>query len=333
MLYAQVYPTFNRFYCRVFLTDACRYFNGAAARCMVDNTNVVIAMGTGKDAVVAPEMAALGSRFGFEFKAHEKGDANRSARVEQSFNHIEQNFYAGRTFRDLADLNEQLLRWCEKVNSAVKSHMKAKPVELYQAEALRLKPLPLYIPEVYAVHIRVVDLEGYVSLHTNRYSVPTRFIGVQLRLCEGKDTVRIFAGHELIATHSRSEEGAGARVTATEHHDPARWHKKGEASPPIQEEGVLRAASPVLAAMVEALRVRESGRAVRKLRCLYRFYLDYPLPALEAALSSALAHGLFEFSRIERMILKNIAGDYFRFSREAAPDNEEDNEEEDDSDE
>ena len=37
--------------------------------------------------VPAPEMAAFAERFGFLFRAHEKGDANRSARVERPFFH------------------------------------------------------------------------------------------------------------------------------------------------------------------------------------------------------------------------------------------------------
>ena len=49
MLFAQCYPTFNRFYCKVFLTEAFKEFGGAADRCMVDNTSVVIASGTGPE--------------------------------------------------------------------------------------------------------------------------------------------------------------------------------------------------------------------------------------------------------------------------------------------
>ena len=91
MLFAQVYTTFNRFYCKVILTEAIKRFKGAAKWCMVDNTSVVIASGTGKNAKPAPEMEAFGNRFGFEFAAHEKGDANRSARVEGPFYYIERN--------------------------------------------------------------------------------------------------------------------------------------------------------------------------------------------------------------------------------------------------
>ncbi len=72
---------------------------------MVDNTNVVVASGSGAEAVIAPEMAAFGQIFGFEFVAHAIGDANRSARVERPFYYVEGNFLAGRRFRDWEDLN------------------------------------------------------------------------------------------------------------------------------------------------------------------------------------------------------------------------------------
>lgn len=104
-LYAQVYPRWSRFECRLFLSEAIVHFDGAAGRCVVDNSSVVIGHGTGKDAVAAPEMLALSQRFGFAFMAHELGDANRSARVERPFHYIENNFYPGRTFVSIDDLN------------------------------------------------------------------------------------------------------------------------------------------------------------------------------------------------------------------------------------
>src|ERR1035438_5554499 len=89
MLFFQCYPTFRRFDCKVFLTDALRFFGGAAARTMIDNTHVVVLRGSGRDMVPVPEMAAFGERFGFQFVAHAIGNANRSARVERPFWFIE----------------------------------------------------------------------------------------------------------------------------------------------------------------------------------------------------------------------------------------------------
>ena len=82
-LYAQVYRRWSRFECRMFLSEGIAHFGGAAHRCVVDNLTVIIAHGLGREAVPAPEMQALATRFGFTFMAHEPGDKNRSGRVER----------------------------------------------------------------------------------------------------------------------------------------------------------------------------------------------------------------------------------------------------------
>src|SRR6516162_4351408 len=134
MLFFQCYPTFRRFDCKVFLTEALRYFSGAAARVMIDNTHVVVLRGTGREMIPVPEMDAFGDRFGFEFRAHAIGNANRSARVERPFHFIENNFLAGRTFASWEDLNQRAREWCDKVNATVKRHLHASPRELFAVE-------------------------------------------------------------------------------------------------------------------------------------------------------------------------------------------------------
>ena len=74
MLFFQCYPIFQRFDCKVFLTDALRYMGGATTRVMIDNTHVVVLRGSGREMVPVPEMAAFGERFGFQFVAHAIGN-------------------------------------------------------------------------------------------------------------------------------------------------------------------------------------------------------------------------------------------------------------------
>src|SRR5262249_18113165 len=128
---------------KVFLTDALVYFDGACEWCMIDNTHVVVLSGTGRQMVPVPEMAAFAERFRFTFRAHEVGDANRSAHVERAFDHVDNNFLAGRRFADWADLNAQAQTWCDKVNAAHRRHLHASPRELYQHRAHRRQATPL----------------------------------------------------------------------------------------------------------------------------------------------------------------------------------------------
>jgi len=312
MLYAQLYPTFNRFYCKVFLSEAIsQFFKGAAGRCMVDNASIVIAHGTGKNAVPAPEMKAFGDRFGFEFEAHEKGDANRSARVEGPFFYIERNFYPGRTFKDLPDLNRQLSDWCARKSRRFIKRLQARPIELYQIERPHLKPLPIYIPEVYAMQSRIVDLEGNVNLHTNRYSVPDEYLCQRVQVRETIDKVRIYHGHDLVAEHERKPEGARVSVVNKEHRTTGRRARKNSAGHRVfPEEKILRAATPQIERLVDKIHT-EGSDALRRIRKLYRFYLDYPTDALSKAIARALEYGLTDLGRIEQMTLRNVAGDYF----------------------
>jgi hypothetical protein len=48
-------------------------------------------------------------------------------------------------------------------------------------------------------------------------------------------------------------------------------------------------------------------------------YLDYPADALKKAAAAALSHGLFDTSRIERMVLRTIAGEFFQLPLPPTP--------------
>ena len=309
-LYAQVYPRWSRFEARVFLSQAIEWIGGAASRCMLDNSAVIIGHGTGKDAVAAPEMQAFADRFDFDFVAHELGDADRSGKVERPFHYIENNFYAGRTFADLADLNRQLRAWCERDYHRPRKRLGAKPVELFVAELSTLKPLPVYVPEVYDLHSRRVDIEGYVNLHTNRYSVDSKHIGHRVEVRETVEQVRIFDGHRLLQEHDKQPYGSRQRITLPEHKGQA-YRARGP-RPPTEHEQLLRAQGPELAELIDRLRRRHGGRAVKAMRRLHRIWTEYPSEAVRGAVSLALDYGLLDLDRVERLVLQRIAGDFFR---------------------
>jgi hypothetical protein len=147
---------------------------------------VVVLKGMGVEMISVPEMESFAERYDFVFRAHEVGDANRSGRVERPFRYIENNFFVGRIFSDWADLNAQARAWCDKVNRKYKRHLRAVPrgSSPWRSPASSLCP---WVPEVYRLHQRIVDVEGYVSLHTNRYSVPADWLGRNVEVRETRD--------------------------------------------------------------------------------------------------------------------------------------------------
>ena len=309
MLFFQCSPRFQRFDCKVFLTEALLYFGGACASVMIDNTHVVVLKGTGASMIPVPEMEAFAERYDFVFRAHELGDANRSGRVERPFHYIEHNFFPGRTFSDWADLNAQARVWCDKVNGKYKRHLRAVPRELFAAEKPRLKPLPVWVPDVYRLYQRTVDIEGYVSLHSNRYSVPAAWLGRTVEVRETRDRVEIDYGRKSIS-HVRVTDASGQRVTTKEHRPPrGDGVKKTDPSP---EEKAISQLAPDLLGYLAALKTRGRKQTTLALRQLLRMIREYPPAPLREAIAEAEQYGLFDLDRVERMVLRRIASDYFR---------------------
>jgi hypothetical protein len=313
MLFFQCYPGFTRFHCKLFLTEALEYFQAVAAVCMIDNTHLVVASGTGREMVPAPEMAAFAERFGFAFRAHEKGDANRSARVERPFRFIEGNFLAGRSFTDFADLNSRAREFCDRVNAKPRRHLHGSARDLFATERAQLRPLPVFVPEVYALHHRIVDVEGYISLDRHRYSVPYTLIGRQLEIRETKDRIDAYHGPRLVASHHKATGRPGVRISLPEHR-PRRGENRPRTSPEEQE---LLQAEPPLPDYVTQLKRRSAGRGTLALRRLLALYREYPRQALNQAVATALQYGLFDLERLEQLVLRTIAKDYFVLPRDA----------------
>jgi transposase len=308
MLFFQINPTFQRFDCKIFLTDALRHTGGVPQRVMIDNTHVVVLRGTGREMIPVPEMEAFAERFGFRFMAHERGDANRSARVERPFSFIENNFLAGRTFASWEDLNQQARQWCDRVNSTYKKHIRAVPRELFAVERMHLQALPSWIPEVYRLHQRTVDVEGYVSVNSIRYSVPAGWIGRSVEVRETRDKIEIELDARHLVTHERVVTPVSQRITLAAHRPP---RGAGVKRQPHPEEQALLSAAPEIAAYVAAL--KQKGRKViaLALRQLLRLLKEYPREPFLAAVREAAQYGLYDLDRLERMILRRVARDYF----------------------
>ena len=313
MLFFEFFPTFTRFECKVFLADAFQYLQGACKTCMIDNTHVVVLRGTGRDMVPVPEMAAFAERYEFSFQAHEKGDAKRSARVERKFSYIENNFLAGRRFQDWEDANRQAREWCDKVNAKFRDDLKASPRELFAVEQPHLTPLPLWVPPVYLLHHRLVDVQGYVTIDTNHYSVPNDLIGRQVEVRQTKEQMEIYRGPRLVAVHRRVLEPTGRKYRLPEHR-----YKRGQVPPRADfapDESILLEKLPEIAAYLQALKKRYPGHyATPRLRRLLKMVNDYPRPVLLEAFETARHYGLFDLERVEKLILRKLAREHFQIN-------------------
>jgi transposase len=307
-LFLHYYPRFTRFEAKHFLLEAARFMDGVCPLCIIDNTSVILAHGSGADAVMAPEMAAFAGALGFGFRAHAVGHHDRKGRVERPFHWVETNFLAGREFADFDDLNRQLFAWCVDVaNAKPKRALGMSPQAAYVIEKPHLKPLPAALPPVYEVFERIVDLHGFVSVDTVRYSVPQRLIGKAVTVYQYASEVRIVHRGEEIAVHPRLLGARDARsVLPGHHHIPQRSPRA-----PALEAQLLSGHSALLDQYAAALKQRAHGRGVRALRRLLELKRSYPEAPFRAALEQALHYGLYDLGRLETLILKYVAGEFF----------------------
>jgi hypothetical protein len=183
---------------------------------------------------------------------------------------------------------------------------------LFAVERTHLKPLPVWIPEVYRIHQRIVDVEGYVALHTNRYSVPVSWIGRRVEVRETKDKIEIQLDLRNLVTHHRVIEPQQQRITLPVHRPP-RGEGIKRTDPHPEEQAILKAA-PEIADYLQALKQRSRRYLLVALRQLLRMIRDYPREPLLGAIQEAARYGLYDLDRVERMVLRRIAREYFRIN-------------------
>ena len=153
----------------------------------------------------------------FHPKACRPYRAKTKGKVERPFRYIRQDFFLGRTFRNLDDLNTQLADWLVTVaNVRVHATTQRVVAEAFAEEKSKLQELPsLPFGSVLKLERRVSH-EGMVSVGGNLYSVPdaTRKRVVEVHTLA--DEICIFEDGTLIATHPMLE-GRGRRRVAPGH--------------------------------------------------------------------------------------------------------------------
>jgi len=315
-LFIQYYPQFTRFEAKVFLTEAVIYMAGACHRCIIDNTSVVVAQGSGPDATIAPEMRVFGQIFGTQFIPHAVGDANRKGKVERNFRYVEHNFLAARTFTDWSDLNRHAKNWCDTVaNRKPKRSLGGiSPQEAYMLEKPHLKPLPVHIPPVYKPLQRIVDMSGYVTVDTNRYSVPERLCGQHVEVLKSWEAITIYHNRVKVADHRRLIDRKDGKATLPGHHLPHRSRTRKERI--CREEKALMGRSEILDRYVAGIKKSSHGSGRRKLQKLLGLQRTYPADAFEKAVQTALQYGLYDLLRLENLILSSVAGDFFNLEQD-----------------
>ena len=148
--------------------------------------------------------------------------AKTKGKVERPFRYIRQDFFLGREFRDLEDLNAQLAEWLATI-AILRVHGTTRRIvhEACLEERPSLQPLPALPLRTVLRLERRVTRDGMVSVDGNEYSVPDstrrRLVEIQVTV----DDVRILEAGTLIAVHPVLTGRGQRRIAAGHRQHPA----------------------------------------------------------------------------------------------------------------
>jgi hypothetical protein len=121
-----------------------------------------------------------------------------------------------------------------------------------------------------------------------------------------------------VAEHERLFSFEKRRVTDPAHRPP-RGQGAALARQPSPDERELREAEAPLPEYSQHLKQRGSTRWPALLRRLAQMRRDYPRKPFLEAVRSAAHYGLYDLDRLERMVLRNVATEYFVAPADRSP--------------
>ena len=283
---------------------AFAFLGGYGREAQYDNLATAVAERRGRLVRWNPRFLAYAGHCGFQPVACTPGRGNEKGRVEDSVKYLRTNFWPGRTFRDLADLNAQAQAWRDDVANAREHRATRKIPRLLGAEE-RPHLLPLREPyDTDEVRSVVVPPTFRVAFDSNRYSVPWRLVGKALTLRADAETVTLWYGTHRVARHARCW-GRDQEVVCPAHADGLLAQKPG-ARGQWQVQAV-EALGPHARQYLTLIRAGTRSLRAELEHLLLLTTLYGPSP-VEAALGACLAQAILGSDHVERWLTLQTAG-------------------------
>lgn len=311
--YLRFYRTFNRFRMKCFLHEALMFWQHAAPVCVIDNTNLARLRGTGKNAVIVPEMEAFAQQYGFRFLCHEINHANRKAGEERSFWTVETNFLPGRHFQSLEDLNQQAFQWATvRMEQRPVAKSRLIPAQAFDHERHCLVQLPTHLPAPYLVHDRDTDQYGYAAFDGNYYWVPgTR--REEVKVFEYADRVKIYQHSQCVAEYAIAADGIRNHVFSPAGMPRPARQPNNRKQPAQEEEKRLRAMSESVDGYLN-FALHAGVQAQRFLRELFALSRRVTAAVFIETIERALRYRISDIETLRRIARLSISQQEFQFS-------------------
>jgi transposase len=167
------------------------------------------------DIVFNRTLLEFARHYGYLPKACRPYRAKTKGKVERPFRYIREDFFLGRSFRNLEDLNTQFRQWLDQVaNVRVHATTRRVVAEHFAEERPKLQPLPAGPFQAVLRLERRISRDGMVSVGGNFYSVPNTAQRRSVEVHSTTDEVRILEEGSVIAVHPVLDGRGQRRIVA-----------------------------------------------------------------------------------------------------------------------
>lgn len=265
-------------------------WGGVPRTLLYDNLKSAVLERQGQAIRFNPVLLSFAGHHRYEPRPVAVARGNEKGRVERAIRYIRDNFFAGRTFTGLDDLNAQAEAWM--TGPAVDRRCpEDTTLTVREAFALETKHL-LTLPEnPYPTDEQVavkINKTPYARFDLNDYSVPHDYVQRTLTVVSSLQEVRILNGQEVLATHPRSfDKGLQIEIPA---HIEALLEHKHQAS---QHRGTDRLAQAVPQSRDLLIQAADRGEPLGRITVALLHLLDrYGATELQAGIQEALQRGV-----------------------------------------
>lgn len=281
--------------------NAFRFFSGAPKKINYDNLKTVVLSRFGREIHFQPKFMDFAGAYLFEPVPCAVRAAWEKGKVESGIKYVRSSFLEGRPLLDLPTLRRDLAAWLEgEANVRLHGTTRERPLDRFQIEKPLLQSLPAVDYDCAIVVSLRSSSQALVTFQTNRYSVPYRHADKTLTLKATGQTICIYDGPELLATHARSYEKYRVIEKPEHYAGLLAQRKKARAAKRVEE---FLALGPVCVEYLKGLLAAELNLAAH-LDKILECVRDFGKPEALAAIAHALQFGAYGAAYVRNILLQ-----------------------------
>jgi transposase len=286
-----------------------RFFGGVPRRITYDNLKTaVFRILEGHNRQEQNAFKAFRSYYLFESRYCTPAQGHEKGGVENDVGYVQRNFFSPILQADnFAVLNEQLRQMCvDNLERKIRGQDQSV-TELCRSERKELLLLPTTDYPACTQHAVKVNPYSQAVFETNRYSVPTHYVGKQLVLRAFSFRVELLSLDTMVATHLRSF-GREQDILDPQHYLDLLAQRPGAFEHALPMRRWRKHWPQVYDRLLEELRQRlPEGRGIREFVSVLKLHQEYPTEQVEKAVCQALAMGAAHLDGV-RLCLRQLQG-------------------------